>query len=83
MPEAQPTPDPAEAAARDEWSILICLLDSDNQRPWSVEELIRERGNRVAALDAIRRLRVAGLLHQQDDFCFASRPAVRYHQIHE
>jgi hypothetical protein len=81
MPETQPTPDPACDEARIDWAILNLLIDTDQQRPRAVEELIREHGNQRDALDGIDRLHGAGLIHRTDGFVFATRAAIRYSQI--
>jgi hypothetical protein len=78
MPDAQPTPDPAERARVAELEILY-LLTKPEGSPflWSVEELARELGKREIA-DLIGRLYGAGLIHRTSDgFIFASRAAVR------
>ncbi|HWY18446.1 MAG TPA: hypothetical protein VNY27_07010 [Solirubrobacteraceae bacterium] len=80
MPETQPIP-PDDPEAQAEWAILNLLIDSEQQRPRSVEEIIRERGNRIDALDAIDRLHSAGLIHRNGEFVFATRAAIRFSQI--
>jgi hypothetical protein len=81
MPETQPTPDLACDEARIDWAILNLLIDSDQQRPRAIEELIREHGNQRDALDGIDRLHGAGLIHRTGEFVFATRAAIRYSQI--
>jgi hypothetical protein len=82
MPDEQPSRDPADGEAHAEWGVLNLLIGPDEQRPWSVEEIIRERGDRVQALDAIDRLHATGLVHRTGDgFIFASRAAIRYSQV--
>ena len=82
MPDEQPIP-PADSEARAEWAVLNLLIDSDAQRPRSVEEIIRERGDRVEAIDAIDRLYGYGLIHRTGEFVFATQAAVRFSQIVE
>jgi hypothetical protein len=82
MPETQPNPTPIDGEAHAEWGVLNLLIDPEEQRPWSIEEIIRERGDRVAALDAIDRLHATGLVHRTGDgFIFATRAAIRFQQI--
>jgi hypothetical protein len=79
MPDAKPTPSPTEE--RDDGVVLL-LLTTGDQRPWSVEEVIREHGHRGQAIDALTRLYGAGLIHRtQDDFVWATRAAIRAEQI--
>jgi HD-like signal output (HDOD) protein len=81
MPETQPTPDLACDEARIDWAILNLLIDTDQQRPRAIEELIREHGNQRDALDGVDRLHSAGLVHRIGEFVFATRAAIRYSQI--
>jgi hypothetical protein len=89
MPEKKPIPKTKpslEAEAEEENTdaetcILAWLLDDDYQRPWSVDEVLREYGDRIAATDAIENLRGNGLIHRMGDFVFATRAAVRAEEI--
>ena len=82
MTDEQRLHDPAEDEARIDRSVLNLLIDEDNQRPWSLEEVVREHGNQREALDGIDRLHGAGLVHKTSDgFIFATRAAIRYSQI--
>jgi hypothetical protein len=81
MPDEQPILDPACEEAQAEWAVLNLLIDSDHQRPRSVEEIIRERGSRIDTLDAIDRLYGTGLIHRIGEFIFATRAAIRFSQI--
>ncbi len=82
MPDTHPNHPPIDGEAHAEWGVLNLLIDEDNQRPWSIDEIIRERGNRLDALDAIDRLHATGLIHKTGDgFVFATRAAIRYSQI--
>jgi len=84
MPDAQPSRTPAEEEVHDDWAILELLIYPDEQRPLSVEELIRELGDAVAAIDAISRLQRVGLIHRTtDDFIFATHAAIRFQQIRQ
>jgi hypothetical protein len=67
-----------------EWVVLDLLADAEIQRPWSLEEVAREIGSPIAAADALDALHAAGLAHRTTDgFVFATRAAVRYHEITE
>ena len=70
--------------ARDEarWDhTVLDLLVNGEFRLWSVDEIVREAGNRVAVEDAIARLFGAGLLHRLESFVFATRAAIRAWQL--
>ncbi len=56
--------------------VLSSLLAED--RPWTVEEMIREKGNRLEVVDAIDELHGAGLVTRINKrvIC-ASRAAIR------
>lgn len=57
--------------------MILELLTSDrSHRPWAVEEIVREIGDRVTAIDGIERLHRTGLIHRLDGFVFASRAAL-------
>jgi hypothetical protein len=43
-------------------SVLLSLTTED--RPWTVEELIREQGDRIAVVDALAELDVVGLVNR-------------------
>jgi hypothetical protein len=68
---------PVDDEKRAEKGILSLLLASDSQRPWSVAELERERGEHLGTLDAVASLHAAGLIHRCGEFVFATRAAVR------
>lgn len=58
------------------------MLMGSKQQLWSLEDIIREHGDRIAVIDAIARLHGAGLLHRtSDDFVLITRAAARYHEI--
>jgi hypothetical protein len=81
MPTKEPN-DPAEEEARLDWTLLDLLTDPNNHRPWSLGELEREVGSAVDAADSVRRLYLDGLAHRTSDgFVFATRAAIRYHQL--
>jgi hypothetical protein len=82
MPAQQPIQmSEAERQDHTDGVILSLLLDSDSQRPWTVQEVARDLGDREDAADGLRRLVGAGLVHRLDEFVFASRAALRADQI--
>ncbi|MGC2374482.1 MAG: hypothetical protein WA484_11475 [Solirubrobacteraceae bacterium] len=60
--------------------VLSSLLAED--RPWTVEEMIREKGNRLEVVDAIAELHGAGLVNRINKrvIC-ASRAAIRADEL--
>ena len=74
--QEQRNPSPSESDAASDSAVLSLLLHGSVRGPWSVEEVAREMGDRIAALDSLRRLQGAGLIHRFDEFVFASRAAV-------
>lgn len=64
-------------------TVMHTLLD--DHWPWSVAELIRDRGNddeESAVIDSINRLHRTGLIHRtQDDLVFPTRAAIYSEQI--
>jgi hypothetical protein len=80
----QDQPKAKELARQDdhlEWIVLSLLLDSRTTGPWSTQELARELGDQLQATDAIERLRGAGLVHRCQELVFATRSAVRFHEL--
>lgn len=57
-------------------AVLAMLLAEDAQRPWSLDEVALELGDRLQATDALNRLQATGLVHRLGDFVFAARPAL-------
>jgi len=56
---------------------IYCLLTvRDEQRPWSLHEIGLEIGKPLAAEDAVRNLRGAGLAHECGGFVWATRAAL-------
>ncbi len=79
MPDTNPTLT-AEKPDINEDTVLMYLTDSDELRPWSLEEIVREFGN--GAVDAVNSLVGAGLLHRSSDgFVWATRAAVHAARI--
>jgi predicted transcriptional regulator len=82
MPAPQPIPmTEAEQQDHTDAVILEALLDSDAQRPWSVDEVARLLNDPIDASDGLGRLVRAGLVHRHDGFVFASRAALRADEI--
>jgi hypothetical protein len=65
-----------------DWSVLVTLMASSDSWPWSVDELAREHGDGIAAIDAVDRLARIGLLHRtRDGLVFPTRAALHYTEI--
>jgi hypothetical protein len=82
MPDEQPIPAREPDETTIESGILDRLTYPDDQRPWSIDELIRDIGQRLGVVDAIAKLHGLGLIHRtSDDFIFATRTAVRAKEL--
>lgn len=80
--DAPNTPQKAESSQESvETGILDLLTHDDDQRPWSLEDLIREYDDKLAVEDAVDNLRRSGLIHRHAEVVFPSRAAVRFGQL--
>ncbi len=78
-PEATATPETSQETI--EIGILDRLTDEHQQRPLSIEELIRDYDSRLTTEDALNNLRADGLIHRCGEFVFATRTAIRASQL--
>ena len=81
MSDDHPTPTPAQQDINADGNILLWLTQDDAQRPWSVDEIIREYGDHADATDALARLHGVGLIHRQGEFVWATRAALYADEI--
>ncbi|HEY7831912.1 MAG TPA: hypothetical protein VIC06_15230 [Solirubrobacteraceae bacterium] len=81
MSDANPNPTPAHREDNADGNILLWLTEGDAQRPWSVDEIIRELGNHNDATDALSRLYAVGLIHRLGEYVWATRAALRAEEI--
>jgi len=61
--------------------LLQTLTSNDSHRPWSLAELSSELGQDPA--DPLARLSRAGLIHRSGGFVWATRTAVRAHELQD
>jgi hypothetical protein len=81
MSDSNPSPTPAEREQEADGVILSWLTEDDAQRPWSVDEIVREYGEPNNANDALSRLHGSGLIHRHGEFVWATRAALRADEI--
>lgn len=83
MPDQQPSPDtPDRAKYATNGTALDLLIEQEDQRPWTHNELALEIGSSVVVADAIANLQAAGLVHETSDgFVFATRAAIQFERI--
>jgi hypothetical protein len=82
MPDEQPTLTREPGDTTIESGILDRLTDPNDQRPWSVDELILDTGERLATVDAINSLQHIGLIHRTtDNLIFPTRAALRAKEL--
>lgn len=83
MPEPEATrPKPSgDHQETVETSILDRLTGPEQQRPLSVDELIRDFDSQITVEDAVRQLYADGLIHRCGELVFPTRAAVRAAQI--
>jgi len=77
--QEQTTLNPIERQNTLDATVLHLLITDCNHRPMAVEEIERSVGK--AAIDSLHRLRVGGLIHQLENFVWASRAAVMADEI--
>jgi hypothetical protein len=73
--------DVAQEEGQMDFGVLNLLVGDDAQRPWAVDELAREIGERIDVEGALARLHGAGLVHRCGGFVFATRAAVRAERL--
>jgi hypothetical protein len=57
------------------------LIDREEQRPWSVDEIAREIGDPGETIDALAHLYGGGLIHRCGEFAWATRAALRAEEV--
>ncbi len=75
------TPEWAPGSERLDGTILGLLVDRDQQRPWSEDEIARAIGGHTPVLNSLERLHRARLVHRWDEFASATNAAVHLHNI--
>jgi hypothetical protein len=73
--QEQPTLTPAEREGQIDSAVLSLLVNTEDQRLWSFEEIEREMGS--SPIDSLSRLYGGGLIHRLDKkFFWATRAAI-------
>jgi hypothetical protein len=81
-PRHQPKLDPAAESDRIESIALEVLIGSGQSGLWSVADVALEIGDELKAIDALKALHRAGLIHRTSDgFVFATRVAIRANEL--
>lgn len=84
MPDTEHNPI-TEEEDRNDWAVMERLLSEGDQRPWSADELVRDRDTRAKpedVIDAIKRLSGIGLIHRTaDGLIFPTRAALHLDRI--
>ena len=75
---SQPIGDPS---IEDRDSVILDLLLIEHDGIWSIDELKRLVGDAVGVEDALARLTALGLVHQLEEYVFASRAAAHVHKL--
>lgn len=57
-------------------AILVLLVSSGSERPWSLGELAAEVNDADAVSDGVRQLQGLGLVHRCEEFVWPTRAAV-------
>jgi len=77
-----PDEDPAGGLSEEEMdNTVIGFMLGGECWPWSLDEIVRECGDRIDAEDAVARLAAAGLIHRLGEFVFPTRTARRADEL--
>jgi predicted transcriptional regulator len=75
--------DPCPPEEETDYAVLRMLLHPELRTPMSVDEIVREIGDRVHAIDALARLHGSGLIHRCNEFAFATQAARRFQELYQ